>query len=274
MSATRPVYPLQPYTPMFKIIVVGDENTGKSSLLNCFCHNQFDMDQPSTIGIDFYNKGVTLVNNNVSQNRVKLQIWDTAGQERYRAITKSYYRNSDCVLICYDTTNVRSFENVRQWLHGISACISEEKLQAIPVFLVETKYDLVQTRVSDDTPASTGVATTAQLACLVKQHKLAGVFKCSARTGYNVNALFHTISTRLLLASTRHELCTCGGSDASPLLPLNNPDCVGQGRQSCAVCIKVMPPQAARSPIRLSRLDKYNREEMSGPTFNCRSCIL
>lgn len=48
---------------------------------------------------------------------MKLQIWDTAGQERFRGITKSYYKGANAVILVYDITNPKSFEDlVSYWL--------------------------------------------------------------------------------------------------------------------------------------------------------------
>lgn len=48
----------------------------------------------------------------IENNFVKLQIWDTAGQERFRGITKSYYKGANAVILVYDSTNPKTFEDV------------------------------------------------------------------------------------------------------------------------------------------------------------------
>ena len=48
---------------------------------------------------------------------VKLQIWDTAGQERFRSVTHAYYRDADALMLVFDVTNRRSYENVRVSAH-------------------------------------------------------------------------------------------------------------------------------------------------------------
>lgn len=43
---------------------------------------------------------------------MKLQIWDTAGQERFHTITTSYYRGAMGIMLVYDISNEKSFENI------------------------------------------------------------------------------------------------------------------------------------------------------------------
>jgi len=64
--------------------------------------------------IDFKIKTVEL-----GGKRVKLQIWDTAGQERFRTITTAYYRGAMGILLVYDVSDEKSFENVRGWMRNI-----------------------------------------------------------------------------------------------------------------------------------------------------------
>jgi Ras-related protein Rab-1A len=52
------------------------------------------------------------------KNKINVQ-WDTAGQERFRTITSSYYRGAHGIIVVYDTTDLESFNNVKQWLHEI-----------------------------------------------------------------------------------------------------------------------------------------------------------
>uniref|UniRef100_A0A8C5NNC3 small monomeric GTPase n=1 Tax=Junco hyemalis TaxID=40217 RepID=A0A8C5NNC3_JUNHY len=65
-------------------------------------------------GIDFKIKTVEL-----QGKKIKLQIWDTAGQERFHTITTSYYRGAMGIMLVYDITNAKSFENISKWLRNI-----------------------------------------------------------------------------------------------------------------------------------------------------------
>ncbi|EMP24050.1 Ras-related protein Rab-8A, partial [Chelonia mydas] len=44
---------------------------------------------------------------------------DTAGQERFRTITTAYYRGAMGIMLVYDITNEKSFENIRNWVRNI-----------------------------------------------------------------------------------------------------------------------------------------------------------
>uniref|UniRef100_A0A3Q2QRZ1 Si:dkey-16l2.16 n=1 Tax=Fundulus heteroclitus TaxID=8078 RepID=A0A3Q2QRZ1_FUNHE len=103
------------YNHLFKLLIIGDSNVGKSSLLLRFADNSFSGSYITTIGVDFKIRTV-----DIEGERVKLQIWDTAGQERFRTITSTYYRNTHGVIIVYDVTNAESFVNVKRWLNEIS----------------------------------------------------------------------------------------------------------------------------------------------------------
>lgn len=99
-----------------RVILVGDSNTGKTSLLMRFVESKFDAKYRATIGIDFRTKFLTFGN-----TVVKVQIFDTAGQERFHTITQAYYRNADGALIVYDVTNPTSFRNIYRWLTDLDS---------------------------------------------------------------------------------------------------------------------------------------------------------
>ena len=85
---------------IFKIIVVGDSNVGKTCLTYRFCEGSFPQNTEATIGVDFREKKVK-----VSDETLRLQIWDTAGQERFRkSMVTHYYRNAAAVVFVYDVT--------------------------------------------------------------------------------------------------------------------------------------------------------------------------
>ena len=75
----------------FKVILIGDENVGKTSVLNRFNYNKFRIEYICTIGVDYCVKSLVLDN----KTTVDLQIWDTCGQERFRTLTRQYYHNTN-----------------------------------------------------------------------------------------------------------------------------------------------------------------------------------
>ena len=75
------------YDYTFKIILVGDHSTGKSTFFRKMCN--LDLEYiPTTVGVDFYTKYITK-----NDKKIKINMWDTAGQERFRAIITNYFRN-------------------------------------------------------------------------------------------------------------------------------------------------------------------------------------
>ncbi|GAB5360417.1 hypothetical protein AAMO2058_000626100 [Amorphochlora amoebiformis] len=96
---------------LFKFVIIGDTNAGKSCLLRYFLEKKFKKGTSHTIGVEFGSKVVT-----VAGKKVKLQIWDTAGQERFRSVTKTYYRGAAGCLLVYDITSRETYENLTTWL--------------------------------------------------------------------------------------------------------------------------------------------------------------
>ena len=122
---------------MFKLLLIGDSGVGKSCLLLRFADDTYTESYISTIGVDFKIRTIDL-----DAKTIKLQIWDTAGQERFRTITSSYYRGAHGIIVVYDTTDLESFNNVKQWLHEIDRYASEN----VNKLLVGNKSDLTSKR--------------------------------------------------------------------------------------------------------------------------------
>ncbi|KAN0037027.1 hypothetical protein ACTFIV_002355 [Dictyostelium citrinum] len=129
------------YDFLFKILLIGDSGSGKSSLLIRFADDTFTESHVSTIGVDFRIKTVY-----IEGKAIKLQVWDTVGQDRFRiGNNSSYYRGAHGIMIVYDVTDQVSFNNVRQWLGEVDryACEDVDKL------VVANKIDLLEKRVID-----------------------------------------------------------------------------------------------------------------------------
>eukprot|EP00928_Gymnodinium_smaydae_P077724 TRINITY_DN6115_c0_g1_i4.p1 TRINITY_DN6115_c0_g1~~TRINITY_DN6115_c0_g1_i4.p1 ORF type:complete len:261 (-),score=30.31 TRINITY_DN6115_c0_g1_i4:184-966(-) len=125
------------YDYLFKLLLIGSENVGKSMLMTRFVDNEFSETYITTVGVDF-----KLCTISVGDSRCKLQIWDTAGQARFRTITSSYYRGVHGIFIVFDVTNLESFESLNQWKNEVAKFSSCNH-----VLLVANKCDLENERV-------------------------------------------------------------------------------------------------------------------------------
>ena len=95
-----------------KLVMLGDQGSGKTSLVYRYAYDQFYNDYQGTIGIDFLS-----VNHTAEGRTHKVQIWDTAGQESFRSITRNFYRGSNGVFLVFDITNAVTFQGIREvWL--------------------------------------------------------------------------------------------------------------------------------------------------------------
>lgn len=109
------------YDYLFKLLLIGDSGVGKTCVLFRFSEDAFNATFISTIGIDFKIRTIEL-----DGKKIKLQIWDTAGQERFRTITTAYYRGAMGIMLVYDITNEKSFDNIRNWIRNIEEHASRD----------------------------------------------------------------------------------------------------------------------------------------------------
>ncbi|KAJ3066747.1 Ras- protein Rab-6B [Podochytrium sp. JEL0797] len=161
----------------FKLVFLGEQSVGKTSLITRFMYDKFDNTYQATIGIDFLSKTMYL-----DDRSVRLQLWDTAGQERFRSLIPSYIRDSSVAVVVYDISNRASFQSTTKWIDDVRA----ERGNDVIIVMVGNKTDL-----SDKRQVSTDEGET--------KAKEAGVLfiETSAKAGYNVKALFRKIAQAL-----------------------------------------------------------------------------
>ncbi|XP_029453218.1 ras-related protein Rab-19 isoform X2 [Rhinatrema bivittatum] len=160
-----------PFDFLFKIIVIGDSNVGKTCVVHRFRSRLFTEKQHNTIGVDF-----------------TIQVWDTAGQERFRTITQSYYRSAHGAIIAYDLTRRQTFESVPHWIHEV------EKYGAanVVLMLIGNKSDLLENRQVLFEDACT----------LAEKHGLLAVLETSAKEAQNVEEVFLLMAKELLVRNS------------------------------------------------------------------------
>jgi small GTP-binding protein len=166
------------YEIIFKTLIIGDANVGKSNLLIRYVKNEYVPDMKSTVGVEFGSKILKILGINV-----KVQIWDTAGQEHYRAMTSSYFKGSKGVLIVYDITNYSSFESVDRWINEFR--MKSEENSAI--ILVGNKNDIEEER----------KVTKEEGEEKAKKYNLA-FFETSAKDGKNVEEAFKCLFEKVV----------------------------------------------------------------------------
>jgi len=115
---------------IFKLIIVGDSFTGKTSLLNKSCYNTFTECYDATIGVDFITKVTSMPDGIV----IKTHIWDTAGQRCFSSILKDYYKFTAGIIYVFDKGNKKSFENIKYWMNEVNG-------GNIPTMLIGNKID-------------------------------------------------------------------------------------------------------------------------------------
>ena len=157
---------------IYKILLLGDSSVGKTCILARYADNTFQEDHLATIGLDYKIKTVTLDNGKT----VKIQIWDTAGQDRFKSITKNYYKGAHGIILIYDITNKRSFDNVKNWVDVIKEEVSEK----VTIILVANKIDCNEER----------KVSTIEGKNIANEYGLQ-FFETSAKSGENINESFN-----------------------------------------------------------------------------------
>jgi Ras-related protein Rab-1A len=117
---------------LFKLLLIGDSNVGKSCLVSRFADNAYTELSHATTGVDFKIRTIEL-----DGKAVKVQIWDTSGLQRFRSITSAYYRGAQGIWVVYDVTNMNSFNSVKAWLQEIDRFGAE----GVKKFLIGNKSD-------------------------------------------------------------------------------------------------------------------------------------
>ena len=159
---------------LYKILLLGDSSVGKTCFLMRYTDNTYQEIHMSTIGIDNKFKDVELEDG----KKVKIQIWDTAGQDRFRSITRNYYKGANGIVLIFDVTNKKSYENVKNWVKQIK----EEVSSRVTIILVANKIDDVNHR----------IVTKEEGEKIANECGLM-FFECSAKTGENIEHAFNEL---------------------------------------------------------------------------------
>ena len=121
-----------------QIIILGDGAVGKTAVLRQYHDKKFEEEHIMTLGLDFVTKKYTAKDGNEYQ----VKIWDTAGQERFKTLTFAFYKKADGVIMAFDTTDSKTFDNIGNWVDSINT----HATSGVPKVLVGNKIDLEEDR--------------------------------------------------------------------------------------------------------------------------------
>ncbi|MCP4420083.1 MAG: GTP-binding protein [Chloroflexi bacterium] len=119
--------------PLLKIVVAGDGNVGKTSLIRQYCEGRFEQSRVATIGVDFQTKTVQ-----IKGHTIKLSIWDMAGQIHFQSVRTGFYRGSRTAALVHDVTNPESLTHLQGWYEEIVAIVPQQRF-----LVVGNKIDLL-----------------------------------------------------------------------------------------------------------------------------------
>nr|CAD7573657.1 unnamed protein product [Timema californicum] len=170
-----------------KIVVLGAQGVGKTSMVVRYIGKMFSHHISPTIGASFFTCKI-----NIEDSRVKLQVWDTAGQERFRSMAPMYYRNANAALLVFDITQYDSLTSVKSWVKELKRNVQEPMV----LCLVGNKCDLeVERKVSKD--------EALQYACSIG----ATYFESSALHDQGIEEVFLNVALGLIRLS-HDTLCS------------------------------------------------------------------
>ena len=121
------------YDFLFKVSLIGDSATGKTSIITRFIDDVFKEETSTTIGVDFKIVSLDLGENTYA----KMQIWDTCGSERFKSITASFLKSCSAFILVFDLNRKNTFKSIENWIKTIN-----ENTKPKFLILIGNKCDL------------------------------------------------------------------------------------------------------------------------------------
>jgi len=162
-----------------KVIVSGDGGVGKTSFLNRLIHDNFNINNELTKGIDFFSKN--LIINGQEYNFV---LWDFAGQTQFKQILNDFVDGSIAAFVLFDLSRLNTLSGVEEWIKRLN------ENDSIPIFILGNKSDTIDVndcKVFDD-----------NILDIRNRYKnIIGYLKISSKTGDNVEQAFLSLLERI-----------------------------------------------------------------------------
>lgn len=192
---------------LYKILVIGELGTGKTSIIKRYVHQFFSHHYRATIGVDFALK----VLNWDSNTLIRLQLWDIAGQERFGNMTRVYYKEAVGAFIVFDVTRAATFDAVLKWKTDLDRKVHLHDGSNVPCVLLANKCDINKEGL---------VNNLNHMNAFCEEHGFAGWYLTSAKDNINIDEATKFLVTKIL--SNQHALYEEDMVDTVPLNELTN----------------------------------------------------
>ncbi|MFX0018334.1 MAG: Rab family GTPase [Promethearchaeota archaeon] len=163
----------------FKIAIVGDPGVGKTSLILRYTNNAFRRSYIPTLGV-----AVSDSIFKIKSSTIQLVLWDIAGQVKFETMRQQFYLGSDAILLVFDLTNPKSFENIPNWYNDLKRQLANR--EGIIGFIVGNKKDLKDQ-----------IQVNSERAIELANNYNLSYFETSALTGEDVDDAFNGLATKL-----------------------------------------------------------------------------
>ncbi|KAL5493152.1 hypothetical protein EMCRGX_G014289 [Ephydatia muelleri] len=177
---------------LYKVLVIGDLGTGKTSIIKRYVHQFFSPHYRATIGVDFALKVLSWDNNTT----IRLQLWDIAGQERFGNMTRVYYKEAVGAFVVFDVTRLATFEAVQTWKKDLDNKVLLPNGKAIPAVLLANKSDLT---------GEGFLGNVNQLEEYCKEKGFEGWFETSAKENTGIEEAARFLVSKILLNDDKAE---------------------------------------------------------------------
>jgi GTP-binding nuclear protein Ran len=131
----------QQNAPTFKLVLVGDGGTGKTTFVKRHLTGEFEKKYMATLGVEVHPLGFT-----TNFGQITFDVWDTAGQEKFGGLRDGYYINGQCGIIMFDVTSRITYKNVPNWHRDLTRVCEN-----IPIVLCGNKVDVKERKVKAKT---------------------------------------------------------------------------------------------------------------------------
>ncbi|XP_026319993.1 ras-related protein Rab-44 isoform X1 [Hyposmocoma kahamanoa] len=171
---------------LYKILVIGELGTGKTSIIKRYVHQFFSQHYRATIGVDFALKVLNWDANTI----IRLQLWDIAGQERFGNMTRVYYKEAVGAFIVFDVSRVATFDAVVKWKNDLDTKVQLPDGSPIPCILLANKCDQQKEGL---------VNSPAKMDEYCREKGFAGWFETSAKENINIEEAARSLVNKILL---------------------------------------------------------------------------